>query len=101
MYLITILNCWKLSVARSFEVERKTGRVMEKILEKLEKMKVEIKKMRNENKEVKGEIERVRKQFKDRGKKWEEEKNNMSEIVSRLERKMEMKKGKEEKLTQW
>jgi hypothetical protein len=26
MYLITILNCWKLSVARSFEVERKAGR---------------------------------------------------------------------------
>jgi hypothetical protein len=37
--------------------------------------------------------------LKNRGKKWEEEKNNMSERVSRLERKMEMKKGEEEKIT--
>jgi thiamine kinase-like enzyme len=64
--------------ARSPEVEKKTGREMERILEKLEEMKVEIKEeikeMRKENKEVKRKIERLREKFKNREKKWEEEK---------------------------
>jgi DNA repair exonuclease SbcCD nuclease subunit len=56
--------------ARSPEVEKKTGREMERILEKLEEMKVEIKEeikeMRKENQEVKREIEQLREEFKNR-----------------------------------
>jgi hypothetical protein len=52
-------------------------------------MKVEIKELRKENQKVKTEIERLKEQFKNREKKWEKEKNNMSERVVRLERKME------------
>jgi predicted nucleic acid-binding Zn-ribbon protein len=66
---------------------------MKKILEKLDKIKVEIKEaikeMRKANQVVKREIERLREEFKNKEKKWEEEKNSMSERIARLERKME------------
>jgi phage-related minor tail protein len=52
-------------------------------------MKEEINKMRENNQEVKREIERLREEFKNREKKWEEEKNNMSERVAQLQRKLE------------
>jgi hypothetical protein len=41
--------------------------------------------MRKQNKEVKKKIERLRQEFENKEKKWEEEKNNMSERVARLE----------------
>jgi hypothetical protein len=79
--------------ARSPEVEKKSGREMEKILEKLEEVKSEIteeiKELRKENQEVKREIEQLREEFNNKEKKWEEEKNSMSERVARLETKME------------
>jgi hypothetical protein len=54
--------------ARSPEVEKKTGREMEKILEKLEEMKVEtkeeIKQMQKENQEDKRETERLGKNLR-------------------------------------
>jgi predicted RNase H-like nuclease (RuvC/YqgF family) len=79
--------------ARSPEVEKKTGREMEKVLEKLEEMKVkikeEIKEMVKENQQVKREIGRLREEFKNGEKKWEKGKNNMFERVARLEIKME------------
>jgi predicted RNase H-like nuclease (RuvC/YqgF family) len=64
-------------------VEQKTGWEMEKILENLEEMRVEIneeiKEMRKEHQEAKREIERLRGEFKNKEKKWEEEKITMSE----------------------
>ncbi|KAH0814053.1 hypothetical protein GEV33_008739 [Tenebrio molitor] len=79
--------------ARSPEVEKKLGREMEKILEKLEEVKreitEEIKELRKENQDVKREIEQLREEFKNKEKKWEEEKNSMSERVAWLETKME------------
>ncbi|KAJ3622279.1 hypothetical protein MTP99_002798 [Tenebrio molitor] len=75
------------------EVEKKAGREMEEILEKLEQMKreitEEIMELKKKNQEVKGEIERLREEFKNKEKKWEKEKNSMSERVARLEMKME------------
>jgi inorganic pyrophosphatase len=65
---------------------------MKKILEKLGEIKVEIKEikeMRKANQVVKREIERLREEFKNKEKKWDEEKNSMSERIARLERKME------------
>jgi hypothetical protein len=44
----------------------------------------------------KREIERVREAFKNREKKWKGEKNNMSERVARLERKMENEERRSE-----
>jgi predicted RNase H-like nuclease (RuvC/YqgF family) len=74
-------------------VEKKLGREMEKILEKLEEVKreitEEIKELRKENQDVKREIEQLREEFMNKEKKWEEEKNSMSERVARLETKME------------
>jgi predicted RNase H-like nuclease (RuvC/YqgF family) len=74
-------------------VEKKLGREMENILEKLEKVKreitEEIKELRKENQDVKREIEQLREEFKNKEKKWEEEKNSMSERVAWLETKME------------
>jgi hypothetical protein len=46
--------------ARSPEVEKKTGREMEKKLEKLEEIKEEIKDILKENQEFKREIERLK-----------------------------------------
>ncbi|KAH0816259.1 hypothetical protein GEV33_006532 [Tenebrio molitor] len=58
--------------ARSPEVEKKSGREMEKILEKLEEVKreirEEIKELRKENQEVKREIEQLREEFKNKEK---------------------------------
>jgi hypothetical protein len=44
----------------------------------------------------KREIERVREEFKNRENKWKGEKNNMSERVARLERKMENEERRSE-----
>jgi uncharacterized membrane protein len=59
---------------RSLEVEKKPGKEMEKILEKLEEIKVEIKEMGKENQEVERAIARLREEFKNKEKNWTEEK---------------------------
>jgi hypothetical protein len=55
--------------------------------------------LRKENQEVKRYIYKTTIEFKNKEKKWEEEKNNMSERVARLKSKMENEKRRRKKIT--
>jgi hypothetical protein len=67
---------------------------MEKLLENLEEMKVENERgnkgdARKEPRSHERNRTTIREEFKNREKKWKEEKNNMSERVAQLQRKLE------------